>query len=274
MSLTTVEPTATEPDAPLSPVVCADAVSDIPAVWDNLWRHAPSVARDDALIDRERRSPRWRRVASELAAGFGSIAGLRTIELGSGRGDLSALLAQLGAEVTLLDTSERALEQAQARFERLGLRVACVCSDMLDYANGASGTFDVSLSSGVIEHFRGDDRTRVIRSHFDVLRPGGMTVISVPHRWCLPYRLWKFYLELRGWWPYGMEIPYSKAELLRRARQVGFEPTGAWCMGFWQSVGDHWGKSLLRRRVDWVETRSCLDGVMGLVLLMIARRVS
>lgn len=272
MSLTTVDTSPADTSAPASPG--ARAGTDIPAVWDNLWRHAPSVAKDDALIERERRSPRWRRVASELAAGFGSITGLRTIELGSGRGDLSALLAQLGAEVTLLDTSERALAQAQARFDRLGLEVRCVCGDMLDESNGIAGQFDVSLSSGVIEHFRGDDRTRVIRSHFDVLTPGGMTVISVPHARCLPYRLWKFYLELRGWWPYGMEIPYSKAELLRRARQIGFDQADAWCMGFWQSVGDHWGKSFLGRGVDWVDKRSCLDGVMGLVLLMIARRAS
>ena len=270
MSLTTVDTTQLDTTAPAPPK--ARGGRDIPAVWDNLWRHAPSVAKDDALIDRERRSPRWKRVASELATGFGSIAGLRTIELGSGRGDLSALLAQLGAEVTLLDTSERALEQARARFERLGLPVQCVCGDMLNKSNGTAGQFDVSLSSGVIEHFRGDDRTRVIQSHFDVLKPGGMTVISVPHSRCLPYRLWKFYLELRGWWPYGMEIPYSKAELLTRARQIGFDKANGWCMGFWQSVGDHWGKSLLGRGVDWVDKRSCLDSAMGLVLLMIARR--
>ena len=48
---------------------------------------------------------------------FGRIKGLNTIELGSGRGDLSVLLAERGANVTLLDASDAALEQARERFD-------------------------------------------------------------------------------------------------------------------------------------------------------------
>lgn len=243
-------------------------------VWDALWRHQPSAAKDDALIERERMSPRWTRIREELVRVFGRVDGLRTIELGSGRGDLSLLLAQAGARVTLLDSSERALEQARARFDRLDAAATFVCGDMLgDLAPVCEG-FDVSLSSGVIEHFRDDDRNRVLRSHLDVLVPGGLTVVSVPHAHCPPYRLWKLYLEARGWWPYGMEIPYSRGEIVRRSRQVGFQDARATCLGFWQSVSDHWGRSILHRSWDWSRRRSILDGTLGMTLLMFGRRAS
>ena len=243
-----------------------------PPVWDRLWRDPPSDAKDDALLERERRSPRWAMIVDRLGATFGSIDGLKTVELGSGRGDLSVLLAQRGARVTLLDASSMALDQARARFDRLGLGAVCVQADMLTTLEGRGQPYDVALSSGVIEHFRGQARTEVVGAHHAVLRPGGMAIISVPHACCVPYRLWKGYLQLRGWWPYGLELPYTKGELLERSREVGFDRLEARCMGFWQSVGDHWGRSLLGIKVDWAQHRSMLDGVMGMTLLLFGRR--
>jgi len=241
-------------------------------VWDRLWRHAPSDARDDALLDRERRNPRWALALQRLESAYGTIRGLRTIELGSGRGDLSALLAKQGAKVTLIDTSDHALDQARRRFERLGLHASYERADLFDLDPTKHKRFDVALSTGVIEHFEGEDRTRAVRAHLDVLRDGGLAIISVPNAWCAPYRLWKFYLGLRGWWPYGVEVPYARREILQRAKAVGFTQTEARSTGFWQSVGDHWGRSLLGRGPDWVDRTSCVDSVMGMSLIFFGRR--
>lgn len=246
-------------------------------VWDRLWSHAPTDERDDALIERERRGLRWRYLLPRLRAAFGDLSGLRTIELGSGRGDISVLLAELGAKVTLLDASELALDQARRRFSRRGLDADCVVGDLFSPAAELIARFDLSLSTGVIEHFVGEQRTRAVRAHAAVLRNGGMTMISVPNAWCLPYRLWKFYLELRGWWPYGTERPYSRCELVRRAGESGLEHIEATCLGYWQSVGDHVCGSLLRRkssRPDWVARPSCLDPLMGLSAIVTGRKGS
>lgn len=241
-------------------------------VWDRLWTHRPSDEKDARLLDRELRSPRWSLVVDRLEKTFGSIAGLRTIELGCGRGDLSALLARKGARVTLFDRSTSALREARRRFARLELPAAYHHGDMLGALDGHHARYDVALSLGVVEHFRGRERTHVIGAHHRVLRPGGMAIISVPHAWCLPYRVWKSYLEIRGWWPYGMEQPYTKAEMTRRARKAGFGRVETHALGFWQSVGDQWIKQLTARRPDWVDWRSRLDDAMGLVLLMFAWR--
>jgi len=250
------------------------AVASPPAVWDRLWRHAPTDARDDELLGRERRNPRWAWTQRRLEAALGTIRGLNSIELGSGRGDLSALLAERGAKVTLIDTSDHALDQARRRFERLGLHASYERADLFQLHPAKRKRFDVALSTGVIEHFEGQDRTRAVRAHFDVLRDGGVALISVPNARCPSYRLWKFYLELRGWWPYGVEAPYTRREILRRAKVAGFTQAQARCTGFWQSVGDHWGRSLLGRGPDWVDRPSCLDSVMGMSLLFFGRRES
>ncbi len=262
---TLAEPTGTE----LTRSVTATAQNE---QWDHVWNHHPSDAKDDALLDRERRGPRWACIVEKLVTSFGSIQGLRTVELGSGRGDLSALLAERGAQVTLVDSSEKVLAQAQHRFDRLGIGARFVRDDFFNKSGSWRKSFDVALSSGVIEHFRGENRTKVVRVHHDALSANGMAIISVPHAWCLPYRAWKFYLERRGWWPYGMELPYSKRELMRRMRLAGFEQTEGRCMGWWQSIGDHWLNMWFGQRPDWSRRRSMLDGMMGLNLLAFGSR--
>ena len=126
-------------------------------------------------------------------------------------------------------------------------------------------------------HEIGDEE--LIRAHHDVLRPGGLALISVPNAACASYRVWKMLLEVPRWWPYGLEIPYSRAELVRRAATAGFTQIQVFATGFWQSLGDHWlrgfpWRCLKQRHPDWSARRSRLDELMGAVLLLTARRAS
>lgn len=240
--------------------------------WDRVWCQQPSDARDDELLSRERLHPRWSWITNLLRAQLGDLRGLKTIELGSGRGDWSALLAQVGAEVTLLDSNHLALGQAERRFRRIGLSARYVRGDLFELSEELSGRFDVALSSGVIEHFQGRERSESIRAHLAAVRPGGIVVISVPHAWSPSYRMWKGYLELRGWWPYGYEQPYTVRELRQRARSSGLSQPQFHCFGFWQSVGDHLGKGLIGRGAEWSQVRSRLDAWGGSMLVMVAQR--
>lgn len=242
----------------------------VTAVWDTLWHHEPTAARDDALLARERRHPRWHAIRAKLTARFGAVEGLRAVELGSGRGDLSLLLAEQGASVTLLDASPRALAQARKRFQRHALDAEYVEDNLLGTMEQWHGAFDVAISSGVIEHFRGPDRTRAIAAHRAVLQPRGIAVISVPHACCPSYRIWKAYCELRRCWPYGFERPYSRKELLARGAQAGFTNMEVAGMGFWQSVGDHLGKGIIGRGPDWAARTSAFDRRWGSTLVLFA----
>lgn len=241
-------------------------------VWERVWRYRPSDERDDALLAREQSGQRWRLVVDRLEAAFGTVRGLRTIELGSGRGDLSVLLARSGAVVTLLDQHAGVLAEAERRFDRLGLPVRCVRGDLFEGPGHHVAECDVAVSLGVIEHFRGTARTRAVAAHLQAVRPGGMVIISVPHAWCLPYRLWKLEKELRGTWPYGMEIPYSRRELRSRAQQAGLERIESHTFGFRHSLQSHWVRRWIPAAADGFQRTSRFDSLMGFVLLMFARR--
>ncbi len=274
MDLTVAQSTPDRGTCAAAGAIAPRSAADVPATWDRLWRYAPTDERDDTLLDRERRAPRWSLIRDRLTATFGTLRGLQTLELGSGRGDLSTLLAMEGAEVTLLDTSNRALDQARHRFDRLGLPARFERGDLFSPSAELRGRFDVALSSGVIEHFERDARTEAFRAHADTLNRRGVAVISVPNAWCPSYRFWKSYYELRGWWPYGMEIPYSRREMIRRGRTAGFHRVEVQGVGFWQSIGDHLGRGLLGRGPDWVARPSSLDSAMGMSLVFLGWRGS
>ncbi|MGD2109075.1 MAG: methyltransferase domain-containing protein [Phycisphaerae bacterium] len=242
------------------------------SVWEHVWRHHPSDVKDDTGLARERETERWHQIQRRLIDRFHTLVGLKTVELGCGRGDLSVLLAERGADVTLFDMNQTALDQARHRFRRLGLAATYRLGDMLALDRSDSGRFDVALSSGVIEHFEREMRTRVIEAHRDAVKPSGMVIISVPNAWCVPYRVWKYYLELRGWWPYGLEIPYTKRELRRRAREVELKAVEVAPVGLWQSLSAHWARGLLRLSVDWSYRRSWLDALQGANLLLFGTR--
>lgn len=240
-------------------------------VWDRLWAYQPSDEKDDRLLARERSSRRWHLIAERLTQAFGGMAGLRIVELGSGRGDVSALLAEQGAVVTLVDQSDAALQQAEYRFSRLGLQGTFLRGDMFAVAHSARDSFDVAVSSGVIEHFVGAERTQAVRAHFDAVRPGGLAIVSVPNACCVPYRLWKFYLESRGHWPYGIEIPYTRGELVRRARAAGFATAEVVGVEFRRSV-EQLRRTFTTSRMSFVTKPSWLDSHLGLALVLLAWR--
>jgi SAM-dependent methyltransferase len=192
-----------------------------PADWDRHWRVEPLDVDAPAA---EAGTPRWRAQDRLVRERFGSFRGLRAIELGAGRGLNALLYAQRGADVTLLDVSELALEQARQLFEAHGLAFTPVIADVFDPPADLAGAFDVSMSFGLCEHFLGERRAAIVRAHLDVLRPGGVAFLGVPNRLAPAYRLWMGLLKARGTWPLGTEEPFGAGELAALARRAGGRP--------------------------------------------------
>ena len=186
--------------------------NNTPELWDELWAEGASLEQDLYALEKERAGVRFRRLRNRIVGRFGRFDGLKVVEVGAGAGTNAALCARLGAEVTILDYSDAALDRSRIFFERNGLTATRIRGDALRIPAELLGVYDVSMSFGLAEHFVGEMRAEIVRSHLDLLRPGGMTFVSVPNRANLPYRLSKLIAERTGRWKVGEEHPYSRAE--------------------------------------------------------------
>jgi len=188
--------------------------------WGHLWRDAPSRLKELKFsVEKAEKSLIWSSIQESL--GEVDIGSLSTIEIGAGAGTISAAFARHGARVTVLDYSEEALKVNAVLFESFGLKQESLLADALKLPTSLAGRFDIAMSFGLAEHFEADDRTRIIKAHFDLVQPGGLVVITVPNRHCWPYRIWKARREMVGKWHFGLEIPYSRGEISTICRAIG-----------------------------------------------------
>jgi ubiquinone/menaquinone biosynthesis C-methylase UbiE len=134
------------------------------------------------------------------------IAGASFLEVGSGSGRISLALARRGAQVTLLDNSQPAIDLSKGIFARHGLQAGFVMASAFEMPL-PDGSFDVVWNSGVIEHFLFEDQVRMLREMLRVLKPDGTLITFNPSHEGRVYRLAKYLLEQTGKWPYGREIP-------------------------------------------------------------------
>ena len=191
-------------------------------LWNSYWEKSPRSTREDKfnhiLLEN---SIIWQRIEAIVSEHFGSFDGLKVLEIGSGVGSASALFAQRGSNVTLLDYSEHALKMSKDYFERNNLTANVILQNALKIPTDLHNQFDISLSFGLTEHFLGKDRIAINRAHFDVIKNNGMTFILVPNKHNPPYRLCKFVAELFRFWKVGEEYPYSRKELKKICEIIG-----------------------------------------------------
>lgn len=184
------------------------------AEWNRYWDSKGGGHAREIDVGREFRSFYWGLLEPGLLARHGTLEGLRTVELGSGSGTISLLLALRGARVTLVDQSAPALDTARALFARHGAHAEFIEADLLAWGGALSaGGFDLSLSLGTGEHFVGEARRAFWEVHRDLLAPGGLAFVSVPNAACPPYRLYAALSQRLGFWEIGVEVPYSRREV-------------------------------------------------------------
>jgi 2-polyprenyl-3-methyl-5-hydroxy-6-metoxy-1,4-benzoquinol methylase len=188
--------------------------------WENLWLKKNSARENIKIFQEEEHSIRWQRIANIILKDFGSFEELKVIEIGAGLGTYSGLMAKRGAKVTILDNSPNALLRAMDFMEANGLSAEFIKADGLYPPTEILGKYDISMSFGLAEHFSGKERAKIIGSHFDVLRNRGITFISVPNKYNLPYRLYKFVSEKTNRWIVGEEHPFSMQEMRSILKQI------------------------------------------------------
>ena len=114
---------------------------------------------------------------------LGNVKGKKILEAGCGSGYASMLLAQAGAEITLLDNSRLALEYSKNLLRRVGLnrkKVKYVIADVrkLPFNKNA---FDIVHNCGVIEHYEDEMILVILREMTRVVCKYGQIVVVVPN---------------------------------------------------------------------------------------------
>ena len=130
--------------------------------YEELWEGLPA---DVA-------APDWELRRSFLIENVGP--GDRALDLGSGSGDFTALLAEVAARVIGVEVAEAALTRARSRHPGLAFRLASIDRPLPFEDN----QFEVVWASEVIEHVA--DTARWLSEARRVLVPGGRLLLTTP----------------------------------------------------------------------------------------------
>jgi ubiquinone/menaquinone biosynthesis C-methylase UbiE len=159
--------------------------------WTRLGEQDPLWA---VCVERDKRNNKWD-VEEFFASGRAHVdtmvqhldtLGLRpgrdrALDFGCGVGRLSAALAGHFGEVVGVDISPPMLERAR-ELDRGEGRCRFVLNEAADLSLFEDASFDLVLSSIVLQHLSPDLQRDYLREFVRVLRPGGVIVVDLPGR--------------------------------------------------------------------------------------------
>jgi SAM-dependent methyltransferase len=148
-------------------------------------------ASTEQLLASQQRDPLLRHITDVILSAAASASQAmpapgrptRVIDVGCGVGRTSIALARAGFDVVGVDPEARAVALAEGTARELGLSESNArfleADAMATPAPELSGRFDLAVCSEVIEHV--GDPSKVLLYCRDVLRPGGVLILTTPH---------------------------------------------------------------------------------------------
>ncbi len=179
-------------------------------LWNDLWKNSVIPAWD----------PISEEILTSLVHESKHPENLKWLEAGAGSGKISAKLAKMGANVTLIDYSPAAVELQKRVFIEENIEGSFALGNIRNtpYDNH---TFDIVWSSGVLEHFDLDEQVSILKEFKRITKPCGLIITIVPYAGSPFYLLGKWWAERTGSWQYGYEVPVLS--LQEHAKVLGLE---------------------------------------------------
>ena len=178
--------------------------------WDSLWkthRVSDKISRFNLLSFYEIKK-------------YIDLSELNTIEVGCGTGSLSLLFSQVAKSVTLLDYTENSLKLAKEVFETRGIsNCSFVQDDLFDLHHNKK--YDLVVSSGLLEHFKGEELLTCLNAHKYLAKRNGYVIIIAPSdTWFNEKRCHDpDNIKLYGYWR-----PICKKKMLQLFNEVDLSP--------------------------------------------------
>ncbi len=141
-------------------------------------------------------------------------------ELGCGGSAVLARFAQRGWRVGGIDFSAESIAVLQGYLKRAGLDAGSrfIVGDVFDADSApASGSADLMLSAGFLEHFA--DPAPILAKWSEVLKPGGLVLSAVPNLVSLNARL----LERHDPKSWRQHVPFDAAQIDAMHKRAGLE---------------------------------------------------
>ena len=129
----------------------------------------------------------------------------RILDLGSGRGNHSAVLALNGKETTLLDWSKENVNFSERLFALMNLEGRFYQADMMKPLPFETNSFDTVFSCGVFEYFTSETIRGILAEALRVSKKRG--IIMVPNALSIAYRIGMWHMKQTGQWQWGGEVP-------------------------------------------------------------------
>ena len=209
--------------------------------WGDVWNKDLHNYDPDAELDAinyENAGVRCQKIIQYLYEQIGDLDGKQTIEIGCGGAIYSLIFARMGARSTLLDYSSDAIVLAKRNLDALGLQGELVEADVFNPPSDLIGRFDVAMSFGTVEHYRYPERLDICRAHVNLLKPGGICIISTPNILFLPHEILKAALIMKSKWFLGYEGSFSTVELRKVGRKLGLRDM--------KVIGSSWRADIMR----------------------------
>lgn len=167
----------------------------------------------------------------------------RCLEVGCGSARLSRFLARLGFQAVGIDYEPAAIRLATGRSRDDGVEMALLLGDAFALPF-ATGSFDVVLSTGLLEHFA--DPSSIVAEMTRVLRPGGVFYSDiVPKKFAL-MRSFKALRLRRGAW----ERPFTRQQIAELLEQSGLSVRTVFAAGIFPPMLPLVGRSRLLARIQ------------------------
>jgi uncharacterized protein YbaR (Trm112 family) len=188
--------------------------------WDDLWiqtqLEAP-IRRIKSAFDRPGGETYFAMLALARQA-LGKPVG-RCVEIGSGSGSYSLMLHRAGLtrQNVLVDFSLQALYLARALFDHFHVGCTLIQADGR-YLPIRTDACDLSVSGGVIEHFRGSDQERLVAEH---CRVAEQVLCQCPTNSVAYWTLRLGVTAIKLGWPFGDEWPLSRRNVHRLFSAAG-----------------------------------------------------
>jgi cyclopropane fatty-acyl-phospholipid synthase-like methyltransferase len=139
--------------------------------------------------------------------------GLKVLDIGSGAGASSIVLARLGMNVTGIERDRELHEIATRRVQEWGLSSQIHQECVTNASNGLPfqpESFDAIVLSAVVEHVDPSDRLKLLGQAWSVLKTGGLLFIHDT-----PNRLWPYDGHTTGLWfttwlPWRLRMAYAR----------------------------------------------------------------